>query len=194
MAKQNRFGQASVFTLEQMNKLRKVVDDDLWRTFFEVCWYTGERCGAVRQLRVADVYDEAGRVRDVITFRSDTRKHDRFGRADTRQVPTHPTLKLVLGFYRPTHPVWLFPGQDWERPISFSATDKALRRYLAIAGLSRGGFSLHSFRRTFITQLSEQGTDLKVIQQITGHRDIKSLAGYVEVSPARVQRAVSAIA
>ena len=42
--------------------------------------------GAIVQLKVSDVYDSAGKVRDSITFAGSTRKSSKHGRANTRQI------------------------------------------------------------------------------------------------------------
>lgn len=88
---------------------------------------------------------------------------------------------------------WLFPSIEPEKHITFSAADKWLRSAIVAAGLAHKGISTHSTRRTLITRLSEAGVDVKTIQAITGHRDIKALMRYVEVSPDRVRSAMSLI-
>ena len=62
---------------------------------------------------------------------------------------------------------------------------------MAKAGLAAKGISTHSTRVTFITKLHEQGTDIYTIQQITGHKDLKALAGYINISPDRIKNAIN---
>ncbi|NJL89703.1 MAG: site-specific integrase [Coleofasciculaceae cyanobacterium SM2_1_6] len=56
--------------------------------------------------------------------------------------------------------------------------------------LTRGGYTPHSFRRTFITRLAEKGVNTKELMQLTGHKDVKSLLLYVEVSDKRSREIV----
>jgi integrase/recombinase XerD len=71
--------------------------------------------------------------------------------------------------------------------------DKILRAAVVNAGLDTLGISTHSTRRTFITRLHEQGIDLYTIQQITGHRDLKALGHYVEISSDRIKGAIATL-
>lgn len=56
----------------------------------------------------------------------------------------------------------------------------------------RGG-STHSFRRTGLTQLSNAGIPLRVIQEISGHNNLEQLQKYLEVKPEQVRGAVAAL-
>ncbi len=189
--KVNRHGQATVFSQQDLTRIRRCIKNSQHRLLFDIARYTGERIGAIRQLRVNDVYDDRGRARSEITFRAQTRKGDRRGHRKTRQCPTHPELREILE--HTDHEEWgpLFPGDNGY--LSAQAVDSFLRRAIAKAGLSHKGFSTHSFRRTLITRLSERGVDLRTIQQITGHQDLKSLQRYIEADPKRAARAIALI-
>ncbi|NEO17096.1 site-specific integrase [Moorena sp. SIO3F7] len=53
--------------------------------------------------------------------------------------------------------------------------------------------STHSFRRTALTQLSNAGIPLRVIQEISGHQTLDELYKYLEVRPDQVRGAISAL-
>lgn len=194
MGKNNRHGKAAIFSDKQYQKLRAATLEPQWLLFWDICWHTGERAGAVRLLRVGDVFAVDGGPQDQITFRARTRKRDKQGRSFTRQVPVNSSLKAILERYPAPDEGFLFPGSRPGEPIGFSAVDKMLRACLGRAGLGGLGFSSHSFRRSFITRLAARGTSVPVIQKITGHRDVRSLLGYVEVSDDVVCNALELIA
>jgi integrase/recombinase XerD len=189
MPKINGNGQAQIFSDADFAKIRKNIPNKKHRLLFDVARWTGERIGAVRQLDVSDVYDVSGSPRHTINFRAQTRKASRDGRRRTRECPVHPQLREILLAYHPPIAGPLFPGEYG--PLSYSSVYFFLNRAIERAGLEHKGYSTHSFRRTLITRLSERGVDVKTIQQITGHQDVKCLLRYVEADPRRAQRAIA---
>lgn len=190
MPKLKRHGQASVLSDSEYVKLLKQVKNTKHQLFILIGRYTGERWGAIRQLRVEDVYGRDGEPLTHITFRASTRKADPSGRKKTRQVPIHEQLATVLRGYRlEKGQQWLFPGRWPDKPMCFRNTDKFLRAAAEKAGLE--GVSTHSTRRTLITRLDEAGVGLVTIQKITGHRDLRTLQRYVEIPDSRLKAAIS---
>lgn len=182
-------GQASIFSDADFAKIRKNIPNPKHRLLFDIARWTGERIGAVRQLDVADAYDVNGNPRETINFRARTRKASRDGYRRTRECPVHPQLREILLAYNPPLSGYLFPGQNGA--LSYNSVYYFLNRAVERAGLEHKGYSTHSFRRTLITRLSERGVDVKTIQVITGHQDVKCLLRYVEADPRRAQRAIA---
>lgn len=58
----------------------------------------------------------------------------------------------------------------------------------------RRGVSTHSFRRTALTQISNAGIPLRVIQEISLHRNLEQLQKYLEVSNEQVLGAAASLA
>lgn len=193
MPKNNRHGQAAVLTDGDYSKLRKQIRSQKYKLLLDLAWYTGERWGALVKLLVEDVYNPDGTVREFITFRACTRKASPDGTRQTRQVPIHPVLVESLQAYKPTESVWLFPDRTGNEPITVRWADKILRAAVDKAGLDAKGISTHSTRRSFITKLHKNGTDVYTIRQITGHQDLKALNRYVEIDTDRVKGAINAL-
>lgn len=189
--KLNGHGQSSIISDADYAKIRKALKAKKSKLLLDIARYTGERWGAIVQLRVEDVFDY-GKPRDYITFRASTRKARPDGKRQTRQVPVHPLLKELLEGHSAPGAGYLFesPTKPGE-PISLRAADFMFRTAVYQAGLENKGFSTHSTRRTFITRLYERGIDIHTIQQITGHSDLKSLVRYIEQDPERDRRAIA---
>ena len=71
--KLNGHGQATPIFLDGYRKIREQLSSDLYRLFWDVGYYTGERWGAIVQLGVSDVFDEKGQPRNSLTFKKNTR-------------------------------------------------------------------------------------------------------------------------
>jgi integrase/recombinase XerD len=55
------------------------------------------------------------------------------------------------------------------------------------AGIKTQG-GIHTMRHSFATHLMENGTDLRLIQELLGHNSIKTPIRYTHVSKAEIQK------
>lgn len=192
MPKNNRHGQSAIISHKEYLIIRKTLKNKHHILLLDLAWYTGERWGAIVQLHVSDVYDKRYQPLGEITFRSAARKASPSGERQTRQVPTHPTLKQELENYQPRASIWLFPNRlDPDRHITREGAAWSLGKAIALAKFQNRGISTHSTRRSCITHLHEAGVDSRLIQEISGHKDLKSLQRYIEISPDRVRNAIA---
>lgn len=193
MPKINGNGKSALISDRDYLKIRKCIKSKEYKLLFDIARYTGERWGAIVKLRVSDIWDDSGQVRDCITFRAITRKANTKGKRRSRECPIHPQLRELLEAYRPIEEdQWLFPAkEDVSSPLPLRTADAMLRRAVLEAGLGHKGISTHSTRRTFITRLWEKGVDLHTLQELTGHSDTKTLRGYIDTNPLRVSSALS---
>lgn len=191
MGKNNRFGQAAILSAKENSRIRAKLSNKQ-KLIFDIARFTGERWGAIVQLQVSDVFDRDGNPLDYITFKAHTRKAAPSGKQLTRQVPMHPMLRELLRSHEIPSSGWLFPNRlDPKKHITRRGAAYGLGVGVTKAGLKEKGISTHSTRRTLITRLSENGVDLKTIQSITGHQDVRTLLKYVEQSPDRIKAAIA---
>ena len=164
------------------------LDNDRSRTIFGVCLYTACRINEACTLNTEDVYDKKMRVRDEIIFR----RHNTKGKLAARAVPVIEELLLLLVKYKPdSRNGFLFPGRHGRGHINSESASRILRNATESIGLE--GVSTHSFRRTALTQMSNAGIPLRIIQEVSGHRNLEELQKYLEVRPEQVRGAVSAL-
>jgi integrase/recombinase XerD len=197
--KSKRRGKAAIFNEREIRKIRAVFSHK-HRAIFEIALYTGERMGAIVQLKVEDVYRDLinGIPHDEITFDARTRKACQ-GIRNTRQVLIHPDLKSFLASYKPPENGYLFPGgcrladTETEHHLTYRAVDRYWRQQFLKLGLDHRGFSTHSTRRWLITQLVNNGVNLKTVQAITGHKSVNVLLGYVEGNEEVIKGALNTI-
>jgi integrase/recombinase XerD len=101
-------------------------------------------------------------------------------------------LRGYLKAYRPPlKGEYLFPGRNGRPHLHPDSASHILRK--ACQRIELEGVSTHSFRRTALTRLSNEGIPLRVIQQISGHRTLDELYKYLEVEEEQVRGAMSAL-
>jgi integrase/recombinase XerD len=187
--KLDHHGQAEPIFLDEYRKIREHFRTPRERLLWDIAYYTGERWGAIVQLAVSDVYDNRGKPRPSITFKKNTRKDK-----STRQVPISSRLALRLKAYAIPHSHWLFPSPRFaDRHISIRAADTSFRVAIDRAGFAGLGYSTHSTRRGFITSLHRNGFDIRVIQEITGHKNLAVLSRYIEVTDEQKKSALATL-
>jgi integrase/recombinase XerD len=171
----------SILSVEEMARLIEAADGLYHRTMVMMLYSTGMRSAELLQLQVADIDSR----RMLIHIR-----HGKGGR--DRYVPLSPTLLATLRvYYRWMRPqTWLFPGtvHNWraDKPI----TKRVLWDAVVVAA-TRAGFrkrvSPHLIRHSYATHLLESGADLRTIQLLLGHVNIRHTALYLHLSQKHLQ-------
>ncbi|MEH1986618.1 tyrosine-type recombinase/integrase [Nostoc sp.] len=182
MTKNNRKGKAAVLTDGEYSKIRRQIRTEKYKLLLDLAWYTGERWGALVQLKVSDVYLSSGQPKQDIIFPAIIRKHRPDGTAETTEIPVHHILKESLERYKPeTDSEWLFPSRCGTKSICWKNAYNIFMRASDDAGLEAKGVSTHSTRRSMINKLRKSGIAKEIIRTFTGHRDNKGLEPYFEI-------------
>ncbi|MEL6578892.1 MAG: site-specific integrase [Cyanobacteria bacterium J06621_12] len=187
--KVDRHGRAKVLTPQEIQLLFNqgfTLNPIRDRTLFAVCLYTACRISECVTLHIQDVFDSKRRVRPDLIIRKGCTK----GKLATRTIPVVDDLKTRLKQYRPSDSRgYLFPGRHGKGHIKTDSADWILRE--ACKRVDIEGVSTHSFRRTALTQMSNAGVPLRIIQEISGHRTLDELYKYLEVRPDQVRGAIA---
>ena len=189
----DRHGRAKILTTEEIQLLfsegfRDNPYPDRDRALFGVCLYTACRINEACTLKTNDVYLRKGVVRDQLIIRKNRTK----GKLATRTIPIIEDLRRLLVNYFPSPRTYnLFSGRGGQGHINSDYAAQILKKACAKLGII--GVSTHSFRRTALTQMSNAGIPLRVIQEVSGHRTLDELQKYLEVSEAQVRGAVASL-
>ena len=120
--------------------------------------------------------------------------HVRLGKgAKDRMTKLSPRLLDVLReYWRATRPkTWLFPQAcNPDRPVDRASLCRTVHRLAKRAGITKR-VSPHTLRHSYATHLLDAGTDLRTIQVLLGHRNLKTTAIYLHVSQAKIAAAAS---
>ena len=189
----DRHGRAKILTNAEIELLFKrgfIINPPRDRALFAVMLYTACRVNEAVQILVRDVYRSGNRIRPYLLLRKKTTK----GKLATREIPIINELRHWLEKY-PTPPYqgYLFPGQARQRRRYLHPDSAAWILREACKRVEIEGVSTHSFRRTALTQMSNAGIPLRIIQEISGHRTLDELYKYLEVEESQVIGAVNSL-
>jgi site-specific recombinase XerD len=76
---------------------------------------------------------------------------------------------------------WLFPGQPPTNHLSIRSAQYIFNKALRNAGIPKQ-ISIHSLRHTFATHLLESGTDIRYIQTLLGHSNLRTTERYTHIA------------
>ncbi|RNI25038.1 integrase [Rufibacter latericius] len=141
------------------------------RCLLQLLYAGGLRIGEVINLRITDVQKD----RNLLLIRGGKGKKDR------TTLLSKKLLESLRAYYKEFRPkVWLFEG-----PQGGQYTADSIRHVfnacLAKSGVERKA-TPHSLRHSFATHLLEQGTDLRYIQALLGHRSSKTTEIYTHIT------------
>jgi len=155
-----------VLSLEEVTRLIEAASSLMHRTILIVLYATGIRRAELTKLKVSDIDSQLM----VIHIRQGKGQRD-------RELPMTPKLLEALrDYWRWARPkVYLFPSpySDEEKPISPKTVYHACREAAVRSGLTKR-IGPHTLRHTFATQHLDSGSDLRTIQFLLGHADLKN--------------------
>jgi site-specific recombinase XerD len=142
------------------------------RALLETGYATGMRVSEVTRLLITDL--DSGRM----AIRVDQGK----GRKDRYVMLSQTLLETLRAYWRESKPKgFLFPGLGGTKPLCVSAAQKAFGRARLQAGIQKP-VSFHTLRHSFATHLIENGTSVRTIQALLGHRSLHTTERYMHLA------------
>jgi len=154
------------------------------RILLMALYASGARNAELTHLKVSDIDSQ----RMVVHIRGGK------GRKD-RDVMLSPKLLVALRthwrYYHRKSSTWLFPSNyRKDRPIDTKTVWYACQKAAQRAGLQKRVYP-HLLRHCFATHLYEAGADLRAIQVLLGHEDLKDTLLYVHLAIQRLNSTAS---
>jgi len=167
----------SILSQEEVARLINAAPTPYHRILLMTLYATGVRNAELTHLKVNDIDSK----RMVIHIQGGKGRRD-------RDVMLSPKLLQELREHWRRLPrkssVWLFPGNRWhnsDQPIETKTPWNACKEAVQRAGIKKQVHP-HTLRHCFATHLLEAGADLRTIQILLGHRDLKETTIYLHLS------------
>ncbi|WP_170528526.1 tyrosine-type recombinase/integrase [Ruegeria arenilitoris] len=188
--------QAKILTQAEQKRVYAVLDAHRYntrnRTIFAFSFFAGLRACEIAGLRVADVFDGNGAVRDTVYLAAGQTKGD-----EANTVLVSKRLHKALAAYAAAYPRHV---SNSDAALFFSAKRggfsaqtivNLFARFYALAGIK--GASSHSGRRQFLTELADKGVNVRVIQALARHKDISTTQRYIDYNESKLRNAIELV-
>jgi len=160
-----------VLSREEINRVLAATTNRKHRLLLAIAYGAGLRVSEVAGLRVMDVDLDVL----VVNVRQGKGKRDRI-----TVLPEKITTVLRAFVTGRGGGDYLFPSERGGR-LTTRTCQKVFAHALRGAGIQRGA-SFHSLRHSFATHLLENGTDIRYVQELLGHRNIRTTQRYTQVT------------
>ena len=176
-----------ILSREEVERLIQYAASPLHRIWLLILYATGIRRQELVQLKIEDIDSD----RMLIRIRQGKGKKD-------RNVMLSPRLLQELrDYWRSANPkpkTYLFPSKSThptgDAPMTSKSVWDAVQQAAARAGLGKRVHP-HTLRHCFATHLLESGVDLRTIQLLLGHADLKTTSRYLHLSERHLKATAS---
>ena len=186
--------QAKTFTAEEFDALLDFVSKRSYamrnRMMILISFWSGMRVGEIASLRVCDIQNEDGTLKNEIRLSAAQTKGN-VGRV----VFVNEKLRTELASYLKS-----FKPKSTSQPLFYTEksdgfTANTLTQWFfwlyRKAGISSA--SSHSGRRTFITNLANKGVGVRVLASLAGHKSINTTMVYIDTNDNIKRQAVELV-
>jgi integrase/recombinase XerD len=162
------------------------------RALVMMMFNTGMRVSEVASLRIRDVLDSEGNIKNEICLLAENTKTN-----EARTVFVNEKLRRELQQYVKllvnTNPNCKFFYSQKRDSDGFSASTLCQHFHYLYKRVGLDGASSHSSRRTFITTLANKGIGVRVIMGLSGHKALSSVQCYIDCNSELMRNAVEMV-
>ncbi|MGJ5620801.1 tyrosine-type recombinase/integrase [Sulfitobacter sp. MF3-043] len=185
--------QAKLLTQAEQKRVNTLINGHRYptrnHTIFAFSFYAGLRACEIAGLKVGDVFDADGAVRDTVYLAAGQTKGD-----EANTVLVSKRLEKALAAFAATYPRHI---TNPNAALFFSAKRggfsaqtivNLFARFYSLAGIK--GASSHSGRRQFLTELADKGVNVRVIQALARHKGISTTQRYIDYNESKLRNAI----
>lgn len=160
-----------ILSRQEINKIIDSIGNAKHKLLISLSYGAGLRVSEAVKLKIKDIDLDGLSIhikgakgdRDRITIFPEKLKHD---------------IKMLAGERKPS--AYLFSSQQGGR-LSERSAQLILTKALLKAGISKDA-TFHSLRHSFATHLLENGTDVRYVQKLLGHANIRTTQIYTQIT------------
>ena len=161
----------SVLSLSDIAKILGVTKNLKHKTILLLIYASGLRLNELLELRIGDIDSESMKIH----IREAKGKKDRY------VMLSENTLELLREYYKIYKPSnYLIEGQAGGK-YSPKSVQSVFKKALQKAGIKKKA-TVHTLRHSFATHLLDDGTDIRYIQELLGHKRLETTQIYTHVS------------
>jgi len=160
-----------VMSKEEISQLLSVIKNIKHRCMVSLAYSSGLRLNELCHLQLTDIDSSRMQLR----VRQGKGNKARYTILSPKVLSQ---LRAYYSLYQPKN--YLFEGQNKKFPISGSSARTIVKRSAKKAGIKKQ-VCFHTLRHSFATHLMEQGVNVRIIQQLLGHRSIKTTMVYTHL-------------
>ena len=164
----------------EVKRILDVTENLKHNTMLKLCYGMGLRLSEIINLKIANIDSKTMRV----LIERGKGKKDRYVNLP---VSILDQLRSYYLEYKPKE--YLFEGQ-YGGPYSARSIQEVFKKSLLKARINKK-VGLHSLRHSYATHLLESGTDIRFIQELLGHNDIKTTLVYTHVTDNTIRKIIS---
>lgn len=172
----------AVLSKSEIKTILKLTENIKHKTILATIYGLGLRISELIALKINDIDSD----RMLVHIYNSKGKKDRIVMLPVSLLTL---LRIYFKTYKPN--CYLFEGQKGAM-YSTSSVRKILKASVNKANIKKP-VKVHTLRHTFATHLLENGTDIRIIQKLLGHKSIKTTLLYTHVAESTIQSVKSPI-
>jgi len=167
----------NILTIEEVRKFINSIVNIKHRAIISTIYSCGLRISEAVNLKLNEIDSSAMTVKTV----------NAKGRNDRIVMLSEKLLSLLRVYFKEYKPkIYLFEGQKGEQ-YSTRSIQQIFNNAAKKVGIKKK-VTVHSLRHSFASHLLDNGTDIRFIQELLGHKNLSTTQIYTHISPASVKK------
>ena len=160
-----------VLSVEEVQRFLNTFRNVKHKAIFTLCYSAGLRLGEILNLKISDI--DSNRMQIRISQAK--------GKKDRYSILAPNVLEQLRNYVKQYSPKdFLFEGQNGGK-YSSASVQSLMRKHRKLANIKKKA-TPHTLRHSFATHLLDNGTDIRFIQELLGHKHISTTQIYTHVS------------